>query len=317
MVLKELHGLIDGHIQYVCNALATETDFQCFSVVSLATAFLARYHHIGEEVHLNALVAIARAGLASSTLHIEGEATGLVASDLGLGKIYKKITYIVEHIGVCSRVAPRCTSQWSLVNIHHLVYILQTFDRIVWQRVGKRTIEVLRENGVQSIVNQSTLTRTAHTCDADEFAKREGGRNILEVITLGSVNGNALTIARTSYGGNIYLQLSRQITTCQCVCLEHVGVCTLVHNMTSSAACPRTDVYNPVGILHHFLVVFYHNYRVAYIAQGLQRGNESAIVLLMQTDGRFVQDVKHINQLRAYLGGQSDTLTLSTTERNT
>ena len=128
--------------------------------------------------------------------------------------------------------------------------------------------------------------------------------------------GNALTVARATHGGNLYAEFSREITAGQRVCLEHVGVCALVHDMTAGTAGTRTDVHYPVGILHHLLVVLHHDNRVAYIAQGLQRGYQAAIVLLMQTDGRFVQDVKHINQLRTYLSGQTYALALSTTERN-
>ena len=195
LVLEELHRLVYGHVQNVCYTLATEAHLQSLTVVALATALLARHHNIGQEVHLYALVSIARTSLAPSTLHIEREAAGLVATNLCLGKVHEEVAYVVEHIGVCGRVAARSTTEGSLVNIHHLVHVLQALHRIVWQGVGERAVEVLRKDWVQGVVDERALARTAHTRYADEFAKGEGGGNVLQVISLGAMYGNAFAVA--------------------------------------------------------------------------------------------------------------------------
>ena len=291
MVLEELHGLVYGHVQYVGNTLATEAHLQCLAVVALATALLARHHHVGQEVHLYALVSVARTGLAPSALHVEGEASRLVTPYLCLGEVHEEVAYVVEHVGVRGRVAPRGSSQGSLVNVHHLVHVLQSLHRVVWQGVGKRAVEVLREDGMQGIVDERALSRTAHTCDADEFAQGEGGGNVLQVVATSPVYGDALSVALAAHGRNLYAESAGEVAAGQGVCLEHIGISALVHHMSAGTSGTRTYVHYPVGILHHLLVVLHHDDRVADVAQGLQRGNQAAVVLLMKAYGGFVQNV--------------------------
>ena len=71
LILKELDCLIDGHIQNVCDALASETHLECFSVVALAPTFLARHEDIGQEVHLDGAVAVAATRFATTAFHVE------------------------------------------------------------------------------------------------------------------------------------------------------------------------------------------------------------------------------------------------------
>ena len=54
---------------------------------------------------------------------------------------------------------------------------------------------------------------------------------------------------------------------------------------------------------------------VAQVAQFLERSDEPLVVALVETDAGFVEDVEHIDQLRAYLRGQSDALALTSRER--
>ena len=78
------------------------------------------------------------------------------------------------------------------------------------------------------------------------------------------------------------------------------------------AAGFRTHIDDIVGCQHHVLVVFYHNHGVARIAEFLQGVDEAEVIALVKTDARLVEDVEHVHQLRAYLGGQADALALST-----
>jgi len=77
---KELHGLVDSHIEHVGHGFAFESYFECFAVVAFSVAFLSRHEHVREEVHLYRLVAVAIARLAASACHIERESPRLVAS---------------------------------------------------------------------------------------------------------------------------------------------------------------------------------------------------------------------------------------------
>ena len=78
----------------------------------------------------------------------------------------------------------------------------------------------------------------------------------------------------------------------------------------------RSDVDDIVGSQHHILVVFNHNHRVAHVSQLFERSNEPFVVALVKTNGRLVENVEHIHQLRANLCGKSDALTFSARERS-
>ena len=67
-------------------------------------------------------------------------------------------------------------------------------------------------------------------------------------------------------------------------------------------------VHEPVGAEHRLRVMLHHHHRVALITEGLQRGDELPVVLLVQADGRLVQDIEHINELGSDLRRQADAL---------
>ena len=66
---------------------------------------------------------------------------------------------------------------------------------------------------------------------------------------------------------------------------------------------------------HGLLVVLHDDHRVAEVAQPQQGLDEPAVVALVQSDGRLVQDVEHAHQAGADLSGQTDALRLSARER--
>ena len=43
--------------------------------------------------------------------------------------------------------------------------------------------------------------------------------------------------------------------------------------------------------------MLYYNHRVAHVAQLFQRVDETFVVTLMQSDGRFVKDIKYVDKL--------------------
>lgn len=75
------------------------------------------------------------------------------------------------------------------------------------------------------------------------------------------------------------------------------------------------DVDDEVGGTHHVLVVFDDDHRVAGIAQLLQAADQAPVVALVQADRGLVEDIKHVDQLRADLRGEADTLALAARER--
>jgi hypothetical protein len=77
---EQFQGVFHGHFQYVVDGVAFVKDVQCFPVVSFAVADIAGHIHIGQEVHFDFDQAIALAGFAAATAHVEAEAPGRIAA---------------------------------------------------------------------------------------------------------------------------------------------------------------------------------------------------------------------------------------------
>ena len=159
-VFKEFHRLIDGHVEHISDTFAFEAHFERFAVVAFAVAGFARHIHIGEKVHLDGFVAIAAAGFAATTFDIEGEATGLVGTYLGFGKIDKEGANVVEHASVGGWVGAWRAAERTLVHCHHLVDVFQTFHLVIRQRFAERVVDVLRKKWLQGVVDESRFSRS-------------------------------------------------------------------------------------------------------------------------------------------------------------
>ena len=82
-------------------------------------------------------------------------------------------------------------------------------------------------------------------------------------------------------------------------------------DLAAVLARARPDVEHPVGRPDGLLVVLDDDQRVAQVAQPDQRGDELGVVLLVQADGRLVEDVQDAHQARADLRRQADALRLA------
>ena len=106
-------------------------------------ALFARYLNVGQEVHLNRLVAIATAGLTASALHIERKAPRLVATNLGFWEPDEERTDVGKDASIGCRVRTWSASNGTLVHIHHLVNELHTLNGIIGHGASERAIEMM------------------------------------------------------------------------------------------------------------------------------------------------------------------------------
>ena len=120
-VFKEFYGTVDCHVQYIDNRFSLEKYFQCFPVITVACT-----------------------GFTTSAWNIKGETPRLVTANLSFRKTYKQITNIRKHTGIGSWIGTWRTSQRWLIDIHYLIDVFQSFNRIVFQRILQRTVELLR-----------------------------------------------------------------------------------------------------------------------------------------------------------------------------
>ena len=73
-------------------------------------------------------------------------------------------------------------------------------------------------------------------------------------------------------------------------------MCSGEDYLTTMRTRHRTHVDDVVGGFHHLFIVFYHDHRVAQVAQFLQHLDQPKRVARMQTDTRLVQDVHATHQ---------------------
>ena len=94
-----------------------------------------------------------------------------------------------------------------------------------------------------------------------------------------------------------------------------VGGRALGDDLAAVHAGAGADVDDVVGLADRLLVVLDDDDGVAGVAQVLQRGEQAAVVALVQADRRLVEHVEHAGQAAADLAGQADALALAAGQR--
>ena len=84
-MLKNVERLAHRQVEHLVDVLAAVLDLEHLRLEPLAVALVARHEHVGEELHLDADLALALARLAAAARHVErevarGEAARLRAS---------------------------------------------------------------------------------------------------------------------------------------------------------------------------------------------------------------------------------------------
>ena len=85
-------------------------------------------------------------------------------------------------------------------------------------------------------------------------------------------------------------------------------------DFAATAAGAWSEVENPVGTAHGFLIMLHDDERVAFFGQGLEGVEEAFVVAGVEADGRLVQNIKHAAQVGTKLGGEADALGFSAGE---
>ena len=120
-VAEQLDGLAAGHVEHVADRAAVVGDGERLGVVAPAAARVALDPHIGQEVHLDAELAVAFAAIAATARHVETEAARRITPHLGFRQLRKQHANQLEHAGVRGRIRRRRVAQRLLIHANHLV----------------------------------------------------------------------------------------------------------------------------------------------------------------------------------------------------
>ena len=163
-------------------------------------------------------------------------------------------------------------------------------------------VELPLQDGHQGLVDERGLAAAAHAAHADESPQRELHVDVLEVVAAGAAQRQAEAVAAPAgrRDANRIVHRTGQAA---------------VADVPALLARAGADVHDPVGRTHRLLVVLHHDDGVALVAQFLQRGEQLAVVALVQTDARLVQDIDDVHELGPDLRGQADALALAAGKR--
>jgi hypothetical protein len=125
-------------------------------------------------VHLDLLEALAFAGLAAAAAgfgsDVEGEASGLVAADLGFLGGDEDLANVVEDADVGGGVAAGRAADGRLIDLDDAVEGLGPLERPVGARLLAGADELVLGRGEQDVVDERGLAAAADAGDADEAA---------------------------------------------------------------------------------------------------------------------------------------------------
>ena len=279
-----------------------ERDVQRVAVVAGAGADLARHVHVGQEVHLDADVAVARAGVAATAGHVEGEPAGLVAPDPRLVGPREELADVVEHPRVGGGVGAGRAPDGLLVDVDDLVEGRDPVDAPVAPGDRARAVHLLHERPVEDVVHQGALAGARHAGHGDEAPQRDLHIQVLEVVLARPAHDQPVVAGRSAQRRHRDAALAAEVLAGERrlvaqQCLDGAAV----DDVAATSARAGPDVHHVVGGADGLLVVLHDDHRVAEIPEAQQCLQQAGVVALVQPDGRLVQHVEHPHEAAADL----------------
>ena len=138
---KHRQRVFDGQVENVGDGVAVELHRQRLLVVAAPVAHLALHVDVGHEVHFDAALAVALAGLAAASGHVEAEAARLVAALARLGQHGEQIADGREDLRVGGRIGARRAADRRLIDADDLVDLLGAGERVVRAGLFARAVD--------------------------------------------------------------------------------------------------------------------------------------------------------------------------------
>ncbi len=123
-------------------------------VVAVAAADFAQHVNIRQKIHLDAPLAFALAGFATSAGDVEGESSRLVAALARFRQHGVEIANLGEDSGVGRGIRARRAADRRLVDANDLVDILRAGDRLVRAGLFARAVKLLGQSAIKNVIHQ-------------------------------------------------------------------------------------------------------------------------------------------------------------------
>ena len=204
-----------------------------------------------------------------------------------------------------------------MIDFQHTAHGLSTLQSSVRPDPAIVPCEVLAQGGIQGVLNQCAFPRARHTGDGNERTQGQAHVDLFQIVFARPLDGQPDALLH----GALATRLTLMPAIVQVVPGERGGMLGQFlerpggHHVPALRASARTEVDDMISPADGLLIVLHHHNAVALVLQTVQRTEQARVVEGVQTDGRLVQDITHATQVRAQLGGQTQTLGLTARQR--
>ena len=311
------HGerVFNGEVEDVGDGVAVELDGQGFLVVAAAVAHFALYVDVGHEVHLDAALAVALAGLAAAAGDVEAEAAGLVAALARLGQHGEEVADGREDLGVGGGVGARRAADGGLVDADDLVDLLGAGEGVVRAGFLARAVDGFGQRAVEDVVDEGAFAAAADAGDDGHDAEGNADGEVLEVVLARAGDGEPLAGEGARLGALQHGDGAGEIAAGERLGAGHdlLGR-AFGDDVAAEAAGAGAEVEDVVGVADGVFVVLDDEDGVAEVAELFEGLDEAVVVALVEADGGLVEHVEHAAEAGADLGGEADALAFAAGE---
>ncbi len=220
-------------------------------------------------MHLDLDDPVPLAGLAASALDVEGKPSRLIAAQLGLGSLGEKVAYECERPGICSRIRSRGSANRRLVDIDHLINMLQPQNLLVGQRFPAWIVESAAQNRIQCLLDQCRFARSGDPGHADKLAQRDIDIDLFQVISGRTLEIEHVAVTAIAMFRHRNIRFSSQIFSGQWFfgLTLHLRGSACRHDLTAMLAGTRSQIDHIVGRQDCIAVMLNHHNRITEIAK--------------------------------------------------
>ena len=179
-----------------------------------------------------------------------------------------------------------------------------------------RTIELAGERAIEDVIDERRFAGAGDAGDNRHHAERKHDVEILEIVLARAEDGDGFAVRAAPLGKHGDPLASGDVGAGERGGRVHdLGRRAAGDQLAAVTAGAGAEVDDVVGAANGFFIVLDDEHGVAEVAQIFERGEQTAVVAVVQADGRFVENVEHAAQLRSDLGREADALAFSAGER--
>ena len=312
---EKANRFVHREVEYFDDALATHLDVEHVGLEAAAFALFARQVQVRHEEHLDFLIPGALALFAAATNDVEAERAGCVFPFTREGDVGKEAANFVERLDIGDRVRSRRTPDRLLIHKDHFVECFGAFEGVVradaFAEVHLGAVfagESLFERAIENVMNERALAATRYAGDRGERTERDAHIHATQVVLTGAAQRKPAAVHLPSRIGHGQRAFAAQVLAGERALRGGVRDRAFEDNRAAEFAATGPELDHPVRRADGLKVVLDHDHGVARVAEPRENGEQPAQVARMQSDARFVEDVRRVDEVRTERVGEGDAL---------